>query len=68
VIFRVLADALNLENLYTVDAYVPSNHMVIEFDGDYWHGNPAKYRKEETLANDESKKFRPLNRTQLNKD
>lgn len=24
---------------YTVDAYIPALDAVIEFDGDYWHGN-----------------------------
>lgn len=55
-----------LENLYAVDAYIPSHRIVIEFDGDYWHGNPAKYRREGTVPQVESKKFRPLNKVQLN--
>ena len=29
------------------DVYVPSKNIVIEFQGDYWHGNPKKYLKEE---------------------
>jgi very-short-patch-repair endonuclease len=29
---------------FTVDAFIPSNRTVIQFDGDYWHGNPAKYQ------------------------
>lgn len=24
---------------YVVDAFVPSAKMVVQFDGDYWHGN-----------------------------
>lgn len=28
---------------FSVDAYVPSKNTVIQFDGDYWHGNPAFY-------------------------
>lgn len=26
-----------------LDAFVPSANLIIEFDGDYWHVNPAKY-------------------------
>ena len=29
------------------DAYLPENNTIIEFQGDYWHGNPKKYEKEE---------------------
>lgn len=28
---------------FCVDAFVPSLGMVIQFDGDYWHGNPATF-------------------------
>lgn len=28
---------------FCVDAFVPSAGLVIQFDGDYWHGNPATY-------------------------
>lgn len=28
---------------FCVDAFIPSANLVIQFDGDYWHGNPAKY-------------------------
>jgi hypothetical protein len=27
--------------------YIPSKNLIIEFQGDYWHGNPKKYTKEE---------------------
>lgn len=30
---------------FVVDAYVPTAKLVVEFDGDYWHGNPARYPK-----------------------
>lgn len=30
--------------LYLVDAYVPETNTVYEFNGDYWHGNPAKHK------------------------
>ena len=29
------------------DVYIPEKNIVIEFQGDYWHGNPKKYEKEE---------------------
>ena len=29
------------------DVYVPSKNIIVEFQGDYWHGNPKKYLKEE---------------------
>ena len=32
-----------INNKFTVDAFLPSKNTVIQFDGDYWHGNPAKY-------------------------
>lgn len=28
---------------FCVDAYIPSARLVVQFDGDYWHGNPALY-------------------------
>lgn len=32
---------------YSVDAYVPETNTVYEFHGDYWHGNPNKYKGED---------------------
>lgn len=29
------------------DVYIPSKNTIVEFQGDYWHGNPKKYKKEE---------------------
>ena len=28
---------------FLVDAFIPGNDLVIQFDGDYWHGNPEKF-------------------------
>lgn len=39
--------------LYLVDAYVPETKTVYEFNGDFWHGNPAKYKPED--LNEKSK-------------
>jgi len=43
-----LLDSMNIEYIpqhtiggkFVVDAFVPSRGIVIQFDGDYWHGNP----------------------------
>lgn len=32
-------------NKFCVDAFIPGLNTVIQFDGDYWHGNPAMYTK-----------------------
>lgn len=29
------------------DFYCPNEHLIIEIDGDYWHGNPEKYADNE---------------------
>jgi very-short-patch-repair endonuclease len=26
-----------------VDAFLPEYNVVVQFDGDYWHGNPSKF-------------------------
>ena len=62
--------ALNAMNLYylpqwffngkfTVDAFMPKEKVIIQFDGDYWHGNPAYYvsldsRQKKRVALDKS--------------
>lgn len=28
---------------FCVDAFIPSAGLVVQFDGDYWHGNPARF-------------------------
>lgn len=28
---------------FCVDAFVPGSSLVVQFDGDYWHGNPVKF-------------------------
>lgn len=32
---------------YRVDAYDAASNTVYEFNGDYWHGNPAKYTRDQ---------------------
>lgn len=29
---------------FTVDAFLPEHNTIIQFDGDYWHGNPDKFQ------------------------
>jgi hypothetical protein len=38
---------------YMVDGYVPEERKIFEFLGDYWHGNPEKYDRDD--VNDKSK-------------
>lgn len=30
---------------FCVDAFIPSHSMIVQFDGDYWHGNPELFPK-----------------------
>jgi G:T-mismatch repair DNA endonuclease (very short patch repair protein) len=34
---------INIKHAYQCDIFVPSKKLIIECDGDYWHGNPEKY-------------------------
>jgi very-short-patch-repair endonuclease len=33
----------SLDDIYFVDFYLPNYNIVIECDGDYWHGNPIRF-------------------------
>lgn len=35
-----------IEHSYQCDILIPSKKLIIECDGDYWHGNPKKYSDE----------------------
>jgi very-short-patch-repair endonuclease len=39
VVHRHRIDGINHE----FDFFVPSKNLIVEYDGDYWHGNPAKH-------------------------
>lgn len=44
---------------FCVDAFVPGHGLVVQFDGDYWHGNPASFpepdqRQRKRMALDKS--------------
>ena len=32
---------------YIVDGYDPITNTIYEFNGDYWHGNPIRYKKDD---------------------
>jgi very-short-patch-repair endonuclease/endogenous inhibitor of DNA gyrase (YacG/DUF329 family) len=62
-----ILDSLRLEYVkqhvisgkFTVDAFVPSLSLVIQFDGDYWHGHPERFptpdpRQQRRMAFDKS--------------
>ncbi|MBU2634150.1 MAG: endonuclease domain-containing protein [Nanoarchaeota archaeon] len=36
----------NVDNRFVCDFAIPSSKIIIECDGDYWHGNPSIYNKE----------------------
>ena len=37
---------IKIKHAYQCDIFIPSLNLVIECDGDYWHGNPKMYSKE----------------------
>lgn len=49
-----------LFNKFCVDAFIPSLNVVVQFDGDYWHGNPQFFH---TLDTRQQKRVR-LDRSQ----
>lgn len=49
-----LLDEMNIKYInekaykyYSVDIYLPDNNLIIEIMGDYFHGNPLKYKEED---------------------
>ena len=47
---------------FDYDFYIPSKNILIEVDGDYWHGNPEKF----TELNSMQRKNRGLDRLKTN--
>ncbi len=41
---------MNLKDSYQCDIFVPSKNLVIEVDGDYWHGNLDTYKNWNNLT------------------
>lgn len=48
----------SIEHRYQCDILIPIMNMIIEVDGDYWHGNPQRYSKEQ--LNQRQKKQREM--------
>ena len=49
----------------TVDALIPQARIAIEFDGDYWHGNPRKYKRLKDVPKNNPDNFQVLNEIQI---
>lgn len=47
-------------NKFVVDAYAPKQNTIIQFDGDYWHGNTRKYH----ILNQIQKRRRIIDKSQ----
>ncbi len=54
---------IDINHSYQCDIFVPSINLVIECDGDYWHGNPEKYPKNKLSKRQKEQKMRDNNRT-----
>ena len=37
------------KSFFSVDFYIPSISLIVEFFGDYWHGNPKIYKHGDTI-------------------
>jgi len=40
------------------DFYIPSENLLVEIDGDYWHGNPSVYKRPNKMQNTNRKNDR----------
>jgi|AntAceMinimDraft_17_1070374.scaffolds.fasta_scaffold70578_2 very-short-patch-repair endonuclease/endogenous inhibitor of DNA gyrase (YacG/DUF329 family) len=47
-------------NKFLVDAFISKYNLIIQFDGDYWHGNPKKYK----IFSDRQKRRRIIDKSQ----
>lgn len=54
---------MKIDHAYQCDVYIPSMNLVIECDGDYWHGNPNKYSNEDLTEKQKKQKKRDSART-----
>lgn len=43
IIFQTHRNMNEIKHRYQCDVYIPSLNLIIEVDGDYWHGNPKTY-------------------------
>ncbi len=53
----------DIDYKYRCDIFIPSMNLIIEADGDYWHGNPNKYSEEELTDKQKLQKERDNIRT-----
>ncbi len=51
---------LLIGNKFLVDTFIPKYNLIIQFDGDYWHGNPKKYK----IFSDRQKRRRAIDKSQ----
>ena len=61
--FRTHVYMKEIENQYRCDIFVPKYNLIIECDGDYWHGNPEKFSKERLTEKQINQKERDNLRT-----
>jgi very-short-patch-repair endonuclease len=47
----------DIEHKYQCDIFIPTMNMIIEADGDYWHGNPKMYLDIELNKRQKQKRF-----------
>ena len=47
-----------IEHRYRCDIFIPSQNLVIECDGDYWHGHPGKYSNDELTRRQRDQRMR----------
>ncbi len=52
-----------IKSHYRCDIFIPSKNMVIEVDGDFWHGNPKFYDKKALSEKQKEQKIRDHLRT-----
>jgi len=53
----------NLKKSYQCDIYIPSMNLIIEADGDYYHGNPKKYPESQLNKRQREQRERDDSRT-----
>lgn len=54
---------INIKHKYRCDILIPSINLIIELDGDYWHGNPLFYPEEQLIQRQKEQKERDCIRT-----
>lgn len=53
----------NITSAYRCDIWIPSKNLVIECDGDYWHGNPKIYSTSQLSEKQKLQRIRDEERT-----